>query len=85
MKVYTNITIKITERNSFDNDAGETIEYGSAYIKGEDGSVLKLSTGKKDFSEYEGQEGLAVLNVREDGKHLKLSLIEFRPEATITF
>jgi len=85
MKLYTNATIKITERNSFDNEKGETVEYGIAYIKDSDEGVLKVNTGKTNFGEFEGQEGVAVLNARDDGGRIKLSLVEFRPEATIPF
>jgi len=83
MKVYTNVTMKVTERNSFENDKGETIEYGSVYLKDKEGSVLKVNTGKADFTKHEGSEGVAVLNLRDENGKLKVSLVDFKPEETI--
>jgi len=85
MKLYTNATIKITERNSFVNDKGETIEYGSIYLKDSDEGVIKVSTGKSDFSKNEGQEGLVVLNARETNGSIKLSVIDFKEGGQIDY
>jgi len=85
MKVYTNATLKITERNSFENEKGETVEYGVAYLKDAEDGVLKVSTGKADFTKNEGQQGLAVLNIREQGGSVKVSLVDFKEDATIPF
>lgn len=85
MKLYSNATIKICEKNSFENDEGENIEFYGAYLKDDEGQVVKISSGKRDLSEFEGQQGVVVLNVRNDGGGIKLSLVDFRPEETIAF
>lgn len=86
MLFHANITLKVTEKNSFNNkETGELVTFYSAYVKDSDGAVLKLNCGKNDFSSSEGKTGVGTINAREVDGHIKLTLIDFREGEDIAF
>jgi len=88
MKLFTEGTIKIVEKNNFSDQEGKTVEFYTVFLKNEDGEVLEINSGKEDFSNMEGEYGVATINARKrDGGGYKLSLVAFKKaeKETITF
>lgn len=78
IKAYANVKLKIVENANFDDRSGETVKYFKNYLKTEEGELLILG-GKLDFSEFEGQGGVATLEIRQmyDGRGVKVTLVGF--------
>ena len=77
MNLYANAKIKITEKNNFSDTEGKNVEYQTNYLKSDEGEVLEVNSSK-DFSSYEGKEGLVCIRARKrEGGGFKLSLIDF--------
>lgn len=85
MQLYVNAKIIACSKESFENKQGDPVEFYKIYLKDSEGGVGEVTSGK-DYTRFEGQEGVAVVVPRErTGGGFKLSLIDFRPEATIAF
>jgi len=85
MQLKTNATLKIVEKNNFKGEDGKEVSYFINYLKDDEGGVLETTSGR-DFSEFEGQDGVAIIAPRKrtEGGGFKLSLADFIPEATIS-
>jgi len=84
LKVYTEAVIKIVESVHFSNDMGEPVDYFIAYLKDDEGGVVKVNCGKNNFSEFEGLDGTCEIEVREGqiGGTFKLKLVGFEEKKT---
>jgi len=78
MQLQTNAEIKIVEKNTFPDEAGNTIGYFTAYLKNDEGEVLKINS-KKDLSPFEGQNGVVTVWLRDQGGKTQL-LLELPPK-----
>jgi len=81
MLVYLNARIVVVEENSFeDQETKEIVNYFTTLIKGDDGKVIKVNSGRVNFGDMEGETGLAEIEVREGDKaQFKLKLKAFQP------
>lgn len=75
MKLYTNAKILAVETNNFSDEQGRTIEFYTNFIKDEEGAVLKINSGKEDFSKYEGKTGVLGIEIREQNGQIKAKLV----------
>lgn len=83
MKLYVNSTLKIVEDNNFKGQDGKEVSYHTNFIKSEDGEILQ-ATSARDFTEEEGQSGIAVINVRErENGGFKCQLSDFLTDSRI--
>jgi len=83
MKLYSECTVKIVEKNNFSDPDGKTVEFNTNYLKNKEGEVLEINS-TKDFSSNEGETGICVIHARKrEGGGFKLSLREFIPNETI--
>jgi len=77
MKLFTNAVLKIVEKEQFAGENGETIEFFKNYLKNPDGEML-IANSKHDYSDLEGEKGVATLLVRDREKGgFKVSLDAF--------
>lgn len=82
MRLYANVRVLALDKKNFADEDGKTVEYYEAYLKDEEGSVLRVSAGVKDRTEHEGANGVGVFEFRfvkdrEGIERPKLSLKEF--------
>lgn len=78
MRLYTNASVKIVEKNSFTNTENQPVEYFTVYLKNDEGEVLEVNSGT-DFSDHESKSGVAIIKAtkRDSGGGFKLALKEF--------
>jgi len=63
MRVFAQVKLLSSEKESFTSDQGEYVEYHENILKGENGTITLNS--KADFSENEGNEGVAEIEASE--------------------
>lgn len=82
MKLYANVKILALDKKNFADEDGKTVEYYEAYVKDEEGSVLRVGAGVKDRTKYEGSNGIGAFDFRfvkdrEGIERPKLTLKDF--------
>jgi len=81
-KAYMNAKIALTSREEGVDEGGAPFHWFVATLKDETGSAVEVGTGLKDFSEYEGQLGICVLDVIKRDMKQKIRLVDFIADAT---
>jgi hypothetical protein len=77
MRVFAGVRFLASDKNSFTSDQGEYVEYYVNALRG-DGGIIELNS-KADYSECEGQIGVAEIEAKEHdgGKGFKMTLKRF--------
>jgi len=91
MLVYTNVRLLACEEKSFADPQkpSESIVYNECYIKDvKSGDVMRVSSGKQNFDQMEGEVGAATFEVKyakdKDGiERLKMKLTAFNNDAEV--
>jgi len=90
MNLYAKVRILAVEENSFKNNEGVEIRFCKNYLKGDDGAVIELNSGKLNLSSMEGKEGVGTFEARMVNDKWQLKLRDFAegeelevPEGTI--
>lgn len=70
MKLYTNARLIAVEENNFaEKESGKNIQFFTCFLKDESGAVVKINSGKENYDQYEGDTGVAEIQLSErDGK-----------------
>jgi len=84
MIVYTEGKVLAVSKEGFDDREGVRVEYCVNVIKTAEG--IMTFNSKRDFSEYEGKEGIIALRLSEDSEkknRFKVSVVEVRVGETL--
>jgi len=83
MRVYAEVKVLASSKNSFTSKEGEYVEYYENVLKSDSG--LMTLNSKADYLACEGKEGVAEIEAAEkdDGKGFKLTLKGFIADAKI--
>lgn len=80
MLVFVEATIKDVSRETFNDDAGTPVEYFVNTLKNAEGEKLEVNSKSDEFAKYEGDTGVASIEVRtRQGGGFKLTLRKFSP------
>jgi len=77
MKLYAKVRVLAVEENSFKNNENQEIKFCKNYLKDDEGSVIELNSGKQNFSEFEGKEGVGEFEARMVNDKWQLKLRSF--------
>jgi len=81
-KAYMNAKIALSSREEGVDEGGAPFHWFTATLKDETGSAVEVGTGMVDFSKFEGQMGICVLDVVKRDMKQKIRLVEFIPDST---
>jgi len=79
MKVFANARVIVCEEQNATDEQGTAFNWFTVYLKDETGSVLKINSGKNNFSDFEGENGIVEIDLFEDQntKKLKAKAVAF--------
>jgi len=84
MIIYTEGKVLAVSKEGFTDSENQKVEYFVNVIKTADG--IMTFNSKRDFSEYEGKEGIIALRLSEDSEkknRFKVSVVEVREGETL--
>lgn len=84
MIMYIEGKILAVSKESFTDREDQKVEYCVNVVKTSEG--IMTFNSKKDFSEFEGREGIVLLRLSEDAEkknRFKVSIVDFRDNETL--
>jgi len=84
MQIYAEGKLLAVSKEGFTDNEGVKVEYCTNVVKTSDG--IMTFNSKRDFSEYEGKEGIITLRLSEDAEkknRFKVSVVEIRVNETL--